>query len=136
MTYRRSVRLPHGPGVLALVLSGRRPGWRLERGDPRDAGEASLLCGALLDTEADPDAIDGALAADPLLRELVAAAPGRRVPGCVDPAELAVRAVLGQQITIENMGGAGGTLANARAARSEAPRSFRRNELALRHSMI
>ena len=98
--YRRSVRLPHGPGVLALELSGRRPGWRLERGDPRDAGEAALLCAALLDAGADPGAIDAALGADPLLRDLVAATPGRRVPGCADPAEIAVRAVLGQQVSV------------------------------------
>src|SRR5215211_5584485 len=37
---------------------------------------------------------------DPLLRSLVADAPGRRVPGCVDPAEIAVRAVLGQQVSV------------------------------------
>jgi AraC family transcriptional regulator of adaptative response / DNA-3-methyladenine glycosylase II len=99
-TYRRSVRLEHGPGVLALELSGPRPGWRLERGDPRDRDEASLLCAALLDADADPAAVDATLAADPLLRELVAAAPGRRVPGCADPAEIAVRAVLGQQVSV------------------------------------
>jgi AraC family transcriptional regulator of adaptative response / DNA-3-methyladenine glycosylase II len=98
--YRRSVRLPHGPGVIALDLGGRRPGWRLERGDPRDAAEAAEVCGALLDAGADPDAIDAALAADRLLSGLVAEAPGRRVPGCADPAEIAVRAVLGQQVSV------------------------------------
>src|SRR3954453_18642579 len=81
-TYRRSVRLPHGPGVIALDLTSRSPGWRRERGDPRDAAAAAAVCGALLDTEADPEATDGALAADPLLRPLVDGAPGRRVPGC------------------------------------------------------
>src|SRR3954469_19287506 len=89
-TYRRSVRLPHGPGVIALDLTRRSPGWRLERGDPRAAAAAPPVCGALRDTEADPEATDGALAADPLLRPLVDGAPGRRVPGCVDPAEIAV----------------------------------------------
>jgi AraC family transcriptional regulator of adaptative response / DNA-3-methyladenine glycosylase II len=98
--YRRSVRLPHGPGVIALDLGGRRPGWRLERGDPRDAADATEVCGALLDAGADPDAIDAALAADRLLSGLVAEAPGRRVPGCADPAEIAVRAVLGQQVSV------------------------------------
>ena len=99
-TYRRSVRLPHGPGVVALELGGERPAWRLERGDARDEPAAGELCAALADAGADPGAIDGVLAADPLLRELVAAAPGRRVPGCADPAELAVRAVLGQQVSV------------------------------------
>ncbi len=58
------------------------------------------LCRTLLDADAEPAAVDAALGADPLLRELVAAAPGRRVPGCADPAELAVRAVLGQQVSV------------------------------------
>src|SRR5829696_548981 len=98
--YRRGVRLAHGPAVLLLELSGRRPGWRLERGDPRDGDEAAALCGALLDGDADPQAVDATLGGDPLLRELVAAAPGRRVPGCVDAAEIAFRAVLGQQVSV------------------------------------
>ncbi|MGA2165130.1 MAG: hypothetical protein ABSH36_11760, partial [Solirubrobacteraceae bacterium] len=40
------------------------------------------------------------LAGDPLLAPLVRAAPGLRLPGAVDGAELAVRAVLGQQISV------------------------------------
>ena len=99
-TYRRSVRLPHGPGVIALELGDGRPAWRLERGDPRDEAAAGELCRTLLDADADPAAVDAALAADPLLAELVARAPGRRVPGCVDAAEIAVRAVLGQQVSV------------------------------------
>ncbi len=99
-TYRRSVRLPHGPGVVAIELGGERPAWRLERGDSRDEAAAAELCATLADAGADPCAVDDALSADPLLRELVTAAPGRRVPGCVDPAELAVRAVLGQQVSV------------------------------------
>src|SRR5687768_12699420 len=99
-TYRRSVRLPRGPGVIALELGAPRPGWRLERGDARDEPAAAELCRTLLDSDADPAAIDAALGADPLLRELVSEAPGRRVPGCVDPAEIAVRAVLGQQVSV------------------------------------
>ena len=99
-TYRRSVRLPHGPGVIALELGAPCPGWRLERGDARDGPAAAELCRTLLDADADPHAIDAALGADPLLRDLVAEAPGRRVPGCADPAEIAVRAVLGQQVSV------------------------------------
>ncbi|TXS19309.1 DNA-3-methyladenine glycosylase 2 family protein [Streptomyces sp. adm13(2018)] len=54
---------------------------------------------ALLDLDADPVAVDERLRADPLFAPLVDAAPGRRVPGTVDPAEFAVRAVLGQQVS-------------------------------------
>jgi len=57
-------------------------------------------CRRLLDLDADPWAVADVLGADPLLAPLVRAAPGRRVPGHVDGAELAVRAVLGQQISV------------------------------------
>jgi AraC family transcriptional regulator of adaptative response / DNA-3-methyladenine glycosylase II len=55
---------------------------------------------AILRLDADPGAIEAALGGDPLLGPLVRAAPGRRVPGHPDPAELAVRALLGQQISV------------------------------------
>jgi AraC family transcriptional regulator of adaptative response / DNA-3-methyladenine glycosylase II len=52
------------------------------------------------DLDADPSAIGAAFSGDPLLAPLVAARPGLRVPGCLDPFELVVRAVLGQQISV------------------------------------
>jgi AraC family transcriptional regulator of adaptative response / DNA-3-methyladenine glycosylase II len=54
----------------------------------------------LLDADADPVAIDAALAADEVLAPLVRARPGLRVPGAYDGFELAVRAVLGQQVSV------------------------------------
>ena len=53
-----------------------------------------------LDLDADPTIVDAALEADPTLRPLVRAAPGIRVPGAIDGFELAVRAVLGQQVSV------------------------------------
>jgi len=55
---------------------------------------------AVFDLAADPEAIAGHLAADPVLAPMVAARPGLRVPGAWDGFELAVRAILGQQITV------------------------------------
>ena len=54
----------------------------------------------LFDLAADPVGIDAHLAEDPTLSRLVAARPGLRVPGAWDGFELAVRAVLGQQIAV------------------------------------
>jgi AraC family transcriptional regulator of adaptative response / DNA-3-methyladenine glycosylase II len=54
----------------------------------------------VFDLAADPVAISAHLSQDPLLSPLVAARPGLRVPGAWDGFELAVRAVLGQQITV------------------------------------
>lgn len=99
-TYRRSVCLTHGPAILSIDLLDDGVSAELLAGDERDAGQAEHTCRALLDLDADPAAVDGTLAADPLLRDLVSAAPGRRVPGCVDAGEIAIRAVLGQQVSV------------------------------------
>jgi AraC family transcriptional regulator, regulatory protein of adaptative response / DNA-3-methyladenine glycosylase II len=54
----------------------------------------------VFDLAADPLAISAHLAKDPVLAPLVAKRPGLRVPGAWDGFELAIRAVLGQQITV------------------------------------
>jgi AraC family transcriptional regulator, regulatory protein of adaptative response / DNA-3-methyladenine glycosylase II len=54
----------------------------------------------MLDLDADPTAVDDVLGADPALAPLVATGPGRRVPASPDAPELAVRAVLGQQVSV------------------------------------
>lgn len=54
----------------------------------------------VFDLEAEPRAIAEHLAHDPLLAPLVAARPGLRVPGGWDGFELAVRAILGQQVSV------------------------------------
>ncbi len=54
----------------------------------------------VFDLGSDIAAINAQLAEDPSLAARVAARPGLRVPGAWDPFELAVRAVLGQQITV------------------------------------
>src|SRR6202007_1417509 len=54
----------------------------------------------VFDLAADPLAIAAHLGKDPALAPLVKARPGLRVPGAWDGFELAIRAVLGQQITI------------------------------------
>ena len=97
--YRRTVRLPHGAGVVALRPAPDHIECRLALVDPRDRAQAIGRCRRLLDLDADPLIIDEHLGSDPHLHALVAAAPGRRVPGTVDPAEFAVRAVLGQQVS-------------------------------------
>ena len=97
--YRRTLRLPHGPGIVALVPEPDHVRCRIALTDPRDQPAAVSRCRWLLDLDADPETIDQALAGDRWLRPLIGLAPGRRVPRCVDGAELAVRAVLGQQIS-------------------------------------
>jgi len=54
----------------------------------------------VFDLAADPVTIGAHLSQDPILAPLVAARPGLRVPGAWDGFELAVRAILGQQISV------------------------------------
>ncbi|MFH9727368.1 AlkA N-terminal domain-containing protein [Streptomyces sp. NPDC017254] len=97
--YRRTLDLPYGHGIVALAPRADHIACRLSLTDPRDLTHAISRCRRLLDLDADPVAVDERLRADPLLAPIVDAAPGRRVPGTVDPAEFAVRAVLGQQVS-------------------------------------
>ncbi|MGZ4619456.1 MAG: AlkA N-terminal domain-containing protein [Frankiaceae bacterium] len=97
--YRRTLRLPHGPGVVALRPLPDHIGCRLTLTDLRDLSVAISRCRWLLDLDADPVAVDDLLRADPVLAPVVDKNPGRRVPRTVDAAEFAVRAVLGQQVS-------------------------------------
>ncbi|WP_419760590.1 AlkA N-terminal domain-containing protein [Acidisoma sp.] len=54
----------------------------------------------IFDLAADPGPVDDVLAADPGLAPLIAARPGLRVPGAWNGFELAVRVILGQQVSV------------------------------------
>jgi AraC family transcriptional regulator, regulatory protein of adaptative response / DNA-3-methyladenine glycosylase II len=73
---------------------------RLELLTEVDADAVASSARRWLDLDADGATIDALLARDPALRPLVTTHPGVRVPGAIDGFELAVRAVLGQQITV------------------------------------
>src|SRR5208283_3738169 len=106
--YRRTIQLPNGTGILSLgpfvpSPAQRGPGYidcELQLEDLRDLTAAVQRCRRLLDLDADPEAVTGFLSADPVLGPLALAQPGRRSPGHVDGGELALRAVLGQQVSV------------------------------------
>jgi AraC family transcriptional regulator of adaptative response / DNA-3-methyladenine glycosylase II len=99
-SYRRSLRLPHGTGIVELRPADGHVHARFWLDDVRDLGAAMQRSRALLDLDSDPTSVADVLGAEPLLAPLVRRDPGRRVPGAVDGHELAVRAVLGQQVSI------------------------------------
>jgi AraC family transcriptional regulator, regulatory protein of adaptative response / DNA-3-methyladenine glycosylase II len=109
--YRRSLRLAHGAGVAELSFGADAVGCRLWLDDPRDRPGAVERCRRLLDLDADPGPVVAALGGDPVVGPLVRAAPGLRVPRTVDGAELAVRTVLGQQVSLAAARTAAGRLA-------------------------
>ena len=103
--YHRALGLPGGHGTVAITPVERTPGRAAVRtvlrlADWRDLSAAVRRVRRLLDLEADPVAIDDALGADPTLAPWIAKCPGRRVPGSVDVFETAVKATIGQQISV------------------------------------
>ncbi|WP_308249543.1 DNA-3-methyladenine glycosylase 2 family protein [Nocardioides jiangsuensis] len=103
--YARTLRLPHGAGRAWLRTDDADDlGFvrcTLQVADLRDVSAAVERCRRLLDADCDPVAVDDELAGDPRLARLVRRRPGLRVPGHVDGHEVAVRAVLGQQVSVE-----------------------------------
>jgi len=98
--YRRSLRLPHGAGTVELRPVDGHVSARYRLDDLRDLAAAMQRSRALLDLDSDPHSVVEVLGGDPRLGALVRATPGRRVAGHVDPHELAIRAVLGQQVSL------------------------------------
>lgn len=98
--YARTLRLAHGFGTVELQPQSDKVACTLKLDDLRDLSSAVERCRRLLDLDADPSAIDEHLASDPLLRPSIKKRPGVRVPGHVDGFEVAVRAIVGQQISV------------------------------------
>src|SRR6516165_2010355 len=99
--YRRTLLLPNGTGILSVGAGDGYIDCELQLEDLRDLTAAVQRCRRLLDLDADPQTVTAALAASgPVLGPLALASPGRRVPGHVDGTELALRAVLGQQVSV------------------------------------
>jgi AraC family transcriptional regulator of adaptative response / DNA-3-methyladenine glycosylase II len=99
-TYRRSLALEHGGGLVALTPEANAVRCQLRLDDLRDLTAAAARCRRLLDLDADPISIGAQLEGDSVLGELAGRRPGMRVPGCVDGFELAVRAIVGQQVSV------------------------------------
>jgi AraC family transcriptional regulator, regulatory protein of adaptative response / DNA-3-methyladenine glycosylase II len=99
--FRRTLRLSKGNGVASLTPRDDHVDCVLHLEDLRDLASAIARCRRLLDLDADPEAVVDVLYADCDLAALVAKAPGQRIPRTVDEAELAVRVVLGQQVSLK-----------------------------------
>jgi len=99
--YRRTLRLPWGTGIVSLRPAPDHVQCELALDDFRDLSTAIARCRRLLDLDADPEAVIEYLATDSDLAPLVAKHPGQRIPRTVDEHELAVRAVIGQQVSMK-----------------------------------
>ncbi|MGH3362222.1 MAG: DNA-3-methyladenine glycosylase family protein, partial [Nocardioides sp.] len=105
--YARTLALPHGAGTVRLDIPDVAAAGEtafvqatFELEDLRDTSAAVERTRRLLDADCDPVAVAEAFTGDALVGPLVRRTPGLRVPGHVDGDEIAVRAVLGQQVSV------------------------------------
>src|SRR5437016_4130469 len=98
--YRRTLRLPRGAGVVALEPVDTHIQCTLRLESMADLTSAVRQCRRLLDLDADPLSVVEVLSKDRRLSSTVKKRPGLRAPGAVDGTELAIQAVLGQQVSL------------------------------------
>ncbi|HZJ70419.1 MAG TPA: AlkA N-terminal domain-containing protein, partial [Planctomycetota bacterium] len=118
-SYRRTIELGGVAGRIAVRPADVGPALDLEVhfGEPRRLLAIVEGVRRVFDLGADPAVIASHLSGDALLGPLLARHPGLRTPGAWDPFELAVRAILGQQVSVA----AASTMAGRLAARFGAP---------------
>ncbi len=124
--YARTLDLPHAPGTVRLDTDDA-----LEEGqtafvtatfalqDLRDTAAAVERTRRLVDADCDPLAVAEHFAGDPVIGPLVRRFPGLRVPGQVDGDEVAVRTVIGQQVSVAGACTVTGRLVAEHGARIE-----------------
>lgn len=99
--YTRTIHTAGGPVRFTLRDAGDAIECHLELRDTRDIEVVLRRIRFLLDLDADPVAIDALLSSDPAVAALVLERPGLRSPGAVDGFEIAVRGIIGQQISVQ-----------------------------------
>ena len=105
--YARTLDLPHGPGTVRLDVDDAPESGQtafvtatFELQDLRDTAAAVERTRRLVDADCDPLAVADHFAGDPVIGPLARRHPGLRVPGQVDGDEVAIRTVIGQQVSV------------------------------------
>lgn len=98
--YQRTVELPGGPAWFRVEAADYGLALRAGLTTVTDLAPLVARVRRLFDADTDPIGIDEVLARDPQLASAVATTPGIRLPGAVDPAEMLIRAMVGQQISV------------------------------------
>ena len=101
-TYRRALRIGGATGTLVVSQAEDEPALlcRINLDRPTPLLPIAARMRQMFDLLADPHEITGALCGDPDIGALVRENPGQRLPGAWDPFEAAVRAIVGQQVSV------------------------------------
>lgn len=102
-TYRRSICIEGTQGYFEVSLDARDHGvaLRVQFADSKALFAIVERVRAMFDLNADWSRIIRTLDSDPVLSPRLKARPGLRVPGCWNGFELAVRTILGQQVSVK-----------------------------------
>src|SRR5207247_1171414 len=113
--YRRTIAIGDGAGTIEVRAAAGEPHllMRVRLARPERLPQVVARARRFFHPDADAVPIADHLAASPELAPLVARRPGLRVPGAWDAFELAVRAVLGQQVTVRGATTLAGRLVRA-----------------------
>jgi AraC family transcriptional regulator of adaptative response / DNA-3-methyladenine glycosylase II len=102
-SYARTIRTPTGHAIIQISVceEGNALLMRARGVASADLFDLSSAARRVFDLSADPLQVASAFRSDPLLGELIAQRPGLRIPGVFDPFECGVRAILGQQVSLQ-----------------------------------
>jgi AraC family transcriptional regulator of adaptative response / DNA-3-methyladenine glycosylase II len=125
-TYRRTIATTGFEGYFEISLDAEHDALvaRIDFPDPRSLFGIVERIRAMFDLNADWASITKSLHGDPALGPGVHAEPGIRVPGCWNGFELAVRAILGQQVTVRGATSLAGRLVSAFGKRFDGPKAL------------
>jgi AraC family transcriptional regulator of adaptative response / DNA-3-methyladenine glycosylase II len=101
--YRRTISMDGRAGEIAVSPVAGKNILELQIRYPDPAALFRIVerVRRIFDIGADPAQIERSLKRDPDLKALIRANPGMRVPGCWDPFEMSIHAILGQQVSVK-----------------------------------
>ncbi len=118
-SYQRSFVLDGKSGHLSVSQSGDQLVCTVQGGSASSLMQIMQKVRAMFDVDAVPEDINSVLSEDTVLRKLVKRRPGLRLPGAFDNFEIAVRAIVGQQVSVKGATTVMGRIADRYGAETE-----------------
>ena len=123
-SYERFFVLDGKSGHLSVSQSGNQLVCAVQGGSTSSLMQIMQKVRAMFDVDAVPEEINSVLCEDRILRKLVKKRPGLRLPGAFDEFEIAVRAIVGQQVSVKGATTVMGRIADQYGAKTEYGRVF------------
>jgi AraC family transcriptional regulator of adaptative response / DNA-3-methyladenine glycosylase II len=123
-SYQRSFVLDGKSGHLSVSQSGNQLVCAVQGGSTSSLMRIMHKVRLMFDVDAVPEEINSVLCEDRIMRRLVKQRPGLRLPGAFDEFEIAVRAIVGQQVSVKGATTVMGRIADQYGAETEVGRVF------------